>query len=87
MNSSRHTPRPEHDAFDPRWWLVPAALAATGLLVALGGYLALHDSQQVAALTPSQHSVPIAPEPLGELTLPDSAEPAPADVPDQPPTF
>lgn len=84
MNSNRNTPQADPDAFDRRWWLVPAALVATGLLVALGGYLAVHDTQQVAALVPPLHDAQIAPESLGELSLPDtpSAEPQ-----DQPPTF
>ena len=82
MNSTRNTPHEESDSFDPRWWLVPASLVATGLLVALGGYLVLHDTQEVAVLTPPRHDVPMAPEPLGELSLPASPE-----AQEQPPTF
>ena len=88
MNSTRNTPHDESDAFDPRWWLVPASLVATGLLVALGGYLVLHDTQQVAALTPPPEAVPIAPEPLGDLSLPDAGSAGlQAEPQEQPPTF
>lgn len=87
MNSSRPASHADHESFDPRWWLVPAALVATGLLVALGGYLALNDTQQVAALTPPLQDVPLAPQPLGELSLPVASEPAPTETQEQPPTF
>lgn len=84
--------RPAHsddESFDPRWWLVPATLVATAMLVALGGYLVLHDTQQVAALTPPLHDLPSAPQPSGELPLPlpAAAEPGGTEPQEQPPTF
>ncbi len=86
MDSRRNIDPAHRDDFDPRWWLVPAALVATTLLIALGGFVALHDTQVLASAAPARPAAPLAPETLDAPAVSRASpeEPLPQE---QPPTF
>lgn len=90
MNTQRHASRPPHEDFDSHWWLVPAAIAAATLLIALFGLALRSDATAVAPLPQISPEFPIVPDNVAETTVPDAGSVDYAQEPfgaEQPPTF
>ncbi|WP_298826182.1 hypothetical protein [uncultured Piscinibacter sp.] len=90
MNPQRHAAHPSHEDFDPHWWLVPAAIVAVTLLIALLGLAVHSDATVVAPMPQISPEVPIVPDNVAEVTVPDAGSVTYAQEPfdsEQPPTF
>jgi hypothetical protein len=90
MNAPRHTSRPPKRELDPRWWLLPAAVAGGATVVTLLGLFAASDVTLIAPAAQVSPEFPIAPEPAGDPSVPDAsgidfAHDASGEAP--PPTF